>query len=257
MPKRSLVQCELQRLESPYQSTARPFGLNLISSVQLAGSDARSQDFQTNDLPGISTYVNRTLGERSAIDSKLNELGSGQAELAESKRCARVFCWRRRWLSQYSGLSTDGQQITDDAGLLFPDASTGSSRSSRTPVLAGDYVDAGSYEAGTQLDFFLVANGANGGRSTWWAGDSTNADGINHVVAFGGALDSPHLIIGFEDLYGGGDNDFNDPVFAVDIGVENVAALVAGNEPATIVLIIAGALAYAFYRRRKVVISCA
>jgi hypothetical protein len=42
---------------------------------------------------------------------------------------------------------------------------------------------------------------------------------------------SPFLLIGVEDLFGGGDQDYNDLVFAVDIGAENVARLVAATVP--------------------------
>ena len=60
-----------------------------------------------------------------------------------------------------------------------------------------------------------------------------NADGINHVVAFAYVMaNSPYLIIGFEDLVGGGDRDFNDILFAVDIGIANVKDLTATPEPA-------------------------
>jgi len=52
------------------------------------------------------------------------------------------------------------------------------------------------------------------------------------VVAFALA-DSPYLLIGFEDMYNGGDLDYNDLLFAVDIGEANVASLPGVPEPAT------------------------
>jgi hypothetical protein len=61
---------------------------------------------------------------------------------------------------------------------------------------------------------------------------SVNRDGINHVVSFATIHDS-YLVIGFEDLFGGGDRDFNDLLFAIDIGALNVAALTGTPEPAT------------------------
>ncbi len=55
-------------------------------------------------------------------------------------------------------------------------------RTSSEPLLPGDFVDLGTFGAGTQ------------------------PDGINHVVAFASVqLGSPYLLIGFEDLLGGGD----------------------------------------------------
>jgi hypothetical protein len=44
---------------------------------------------------------------------------------------------------------------------------------------------------------------------------------------------SPYLILGFEDMRGGGDRDYNDVIFAVDIGKTNVKALSGGAEPCT------------------------
>jgi hypothetical protein len=88
-------------------------------------------------------------------------------------------------------------------------------------------------EAGSVLDFFLITDGANGGNLVFSADRSANADGINHAVAFAyQKANSPYLILGFEDLYGGGDRDFNDLVFAVDIGAANVKALTSAPEPA-------------------------
>ena len=64
---------------------------------------------------------------------------------------------------------------------------------------------------------------------------SLNPDGINHVVSFAYlAKDSPYLILGFEDLLGGGDRDFNDLLFAVDVGAINIGVLTAAPEPATV-----------------------
>lgn len=51
-----------------------------------------------------------------------------------------------------------------------------------------------------------------------------NADGISHTV---GLLNSDRgeITLGFEDLYNGGDRDFDDSVFTVDIGSSNARVL--------------------------------
>jgi hypothetical protein len=99
------------------------------------------------------------------------------------------------------------------------------------------------------LDFFLIANGAGSGNSIWTASAARNSDGINHVVAF--ALPgSPYLIMAFEDMLGGGDRDYNDVIFAVDIGAINVQRLLSTPEPAAWASVIAlGAVAYLWRRR--------
>ena len=55
-----------------------------------------------------------------------------------------------------------------------------------------------------------------------WFSNSTNLDGVQHVIA-GTANDNPSnvLNVAFEDLGGGGDKDYNDVVFTVDLGKGN------------------------------------
>lgn len=89
----------------------------------------------------------------------------------------------------------------------------------------------GSFEAGTQLDFFLIANGANGGTTTYSTDATTSPDGLTHAISWAPA-DSPYLLIGFEDLLGGGDGDFNDLLFAVAI-----QPLTTAPEPSTMLLL--------------------
>ncbi len=147
----------------------------------------------------------------------------------------------------------DGQLIFPNASspVAFFDPSANAARSSTAPLSPGDFVDLGRFEAGTQLDFFLIANGAAGGTTTYSTQASLNADGIDHVVAFAyGLKDSPYIILGFEDLYGGGDQDYNDLLFAVDIGRINLTALTATPEPSTYVML--GCLIpFGYYLKRR------
>ena len=150
--------------------------------------------------------------------------------------------------------------IGKDGRLIFPDASSPLSlfdpsaeaaRSRTAPLLPGDFVDLGRFDAGTQLDFFLIANGAAGGTTTFSTQTALNADGIDHVVAFAyGLKDSPYILLGFEDLYGGGDQDYNDLLFAVDIGRMNLTALTATPEPSTY-LVLGCLIPFGYYLKRR------
>jgi hypothetical protein len=147
----------------------------------------------------------------------------------------------------------DGRLIFPDASspLAFFDPAADAARSSTAPLLPGDFVDLGRFDAGTQLDFFLIANGAAGGTTTYSTQTSLNADGIDHVVAFAyGLKDSPYILLGFEDLYGGGDQDYNDLLFAVDIGRMNLTALTATPEPSTY-LVLGCLLPFGYYLKRR------
>lgn len=227
---------------SPIQSDATPFGLSPIADVQLAGSDEAALDFYKNDLPDLQTTVNTTLNETQAVQN-LSSLALDPNDLYLSEASdVRVYfigegAGYRNTLGVYTGDSTDG--LSGDAGLIFPDASTSNSylspatddaRTESAPVASGDFVDLGSFDAGTQLNLFLIANGANGGTNTYYTDSALNADGIEHFVVLATA-DSPYLLIGVEDLYGGGDEDYNDVVIALDIGKTNVKKLISKVVP--------------------------
>ena len=106
----------------------------------------------------------------------------------------------------------------------------------------------GKFDAGTLLNFFLIADGANGGSNVWSTQHSANKDGLVHAVAYT-LPGTPYLLIGFEDLYGGGDRDYNDILFTLDIGKGNVEHL-SGPEPST-GLILGGLFALGIAKRRR------
>jgi hypothetical protein len=152
---------------------------------------------------------------------------------------------------------------TNRSGLVFRDISSRNSilSESNGPLKLGDGVRLGTMLAGTQLDFWLRANGLNLGdrANIFGTQTSSNPDGLQHVVAY---AFGKYILMGFEDLYGdlkakGGknensDRDFNDVVFAVDIGEANVKDLTSVPEPSMLLglmgLSVAGAVGL---RRRK------
>ena len=131
------------------------------------------------------------------------------------------------------------------------------------PLNVGDWANIGSMKAGTNLDFLLRANDINGGiyapdknsgpKGVWSLNQALNPDGLQHAIAY---YYKDYLVLGFEDLWGGGDKDYNDTVFAIDIGKEN-ARYVAGVTPvpepsATMALLgIAGLGLFKTRRRRS------
>lgn len=91
----------------------------------------------------------------------------------------------------------------------------------------GDYVDLGTVEAGTKLDFQVLKNGYGKSNPTVWYTDAkNNSDKLQHVVAY---EYENYLILGWEDLTNGGDMDYNDVVFVVDIGKKNLEEIPSGN----------------------------
>jgi Domain of unknown function (DUF4114) len=126
------------------------------------------------------------------------------------------------------------------------------------PLNVGDWANIGSFKAGTKLDFQLVANDINGGiyengvKGVFGLNQALNADGLQHVIAY---YYKDYLVLGFEDLWDGGDKDYNDTVFAIDIGKANARAEANVPEPSAAVAMfaIAGLGLMKSRRRRQAV----
>lgn len=228
--------------ESEVQSSARPFGLSTVGKVMIGGSDDNSAKFKNTVLPGMNAMLNSTLGETRKVDDSMHLLDPSKLKLNTMSDVRVYFVGEGAGYQNTLGFNTAGGGIkTGDPKLIFPNASSpvstydplkSGNRTASAPLLPGDFANLGTFRGGTKLDFFLIANGANGGQNVFSTDQSVNPDHINHVVSFAYAVkDSPYLVISFEDLYGGGDRDFNDVIIAVDIGAHNVAAILGTPEP--------------------------
>ncbi len=117
---------------------------------------------------------------------------------------------------------------------IFPNHSTS----------VGSTVDLGFFAAGTVLDISLhVLNTGD----FWHTGAGAgNADGIEHAnVVYNFNGDAGRTYVGFEDLFGGGDRDYNDHQFSFT----NVSNPVP--EPETYALMLAGLGVMGFVARRR------
>lgn len=113
------------------------------------------------------------------------------------------------------------------------------------PLGIGDYVNLGNIQAGTSLEFFLRGDGyARNNTPTWFTDDSQNVDGLQHAIAYDYKVQQSgdFLILAWEDIYGGGDLDYNDVVVAVELGTANIANITTAGapEPSTIAGVIFG-----------------
>ena len=156
-----------------------------------------------------------------------------------------------------------GQTKTE--GLLFKDISCEGAGCvgawGGNALKLGDSVKVGEIKGGSQLDFFLRADGLNRKATANVFGTQTsqNADGLQHLVAYG--FDKKYLLLGFEDLYGaknatGGksensDRDFNDAVFVIDIGEKNLNSLIKPVPEPSVTLALVGLGAAGLLLRRR------
>ncbi len=104
-------------------------------------------------------------------------------------------------------------------------------RNHTTPV--GTQYNLGGFPVGTELVFGIHARDAGYNYYSGPGGD--NPDGIPHAVV--DDMYAPNTTwVGFEDLYGGGDKDYNDVMFAF----HNVGSHVPVPEPSTLLLLASG-----------------
>lgn len=243
------------------QSSARPGGLNILGKVKEKATDDASKDFQVNTLPKLQQLANLNLNEAKGLSNTtvgLHKIDPAKLTLNTKTEVRAYFVNEGAGYHNSLGFfpSKDGV-VNGSKSLIFPDASTNAdllnpkataTRSSSAPLLPGDFVNMGKFDAGTLLNFFLIADGANGGKNVWSTQQKANADGLIHAVAYT-LPGTPYLLIGFEDLYGGGDKDYNDILFTLDIGKGNVEHL-SGPEPSTM-CILGGLLTLGVAKRRR------
>lgn len=242
------------------QAKSDPYGLKLAGQVMQGGSDASSKTFQDSVLPSVTSFIKSALPEgRINTKSTAFEIDPSKLVLSAQTAVRAYFVYEGAGYHNSLGVdvtttgndpkSASAEVSSKSSELIFPDASSTEGgfasgkygvRTANEPVLPGDFVNLGTFNKGTKLDFFLMANGANqSGSSVFSTLESLNGDGFKqHVAAFTPRLfavpqlNSPYIFLAFEDLWGGGDKDINDTIIAINVGAATVKSLLATPEPA-------------------------
>lgn len=239
--------------DAPIQSPLRPYNLPLYQPVQRAGSDFNAWCFNRFMLPSLVTLANKEYS-KSAVAANFDKLALDPAKLKlmEESKVRVYFIGEGSGYVNTLGINLKGLGAKEgDPRILFPNANSAvqldrgaewmsriwgrlfpfwmGKRTEDKPLRPGDFVDLGELPAGTKLNFFLVANSGDG-LNTYSIYKETNPDGIDHMVAT--AIEgTSYLLVSFEDMFGGGDADYEDCVFAVEMSMDNVAALIGRIDP--------------------------
>ncbi len=256
---------------SSIQSKADPLGLPIVGKVMESGSGTAGAQFNKTTLSQALGFVQKNLpeGQDNTGNEKVFSIDPSKLKLAEKVNLQAFFVSQSAGFANTLGFNTTGVGVdSGDPKLIFPNVSSPEDfnpnpannygpRTESQPLLPGDFVNLGTYAKGTPLDFFLIANGANGGNTVFNSGGaSANPDGLTHNGAFTAAvfavpqLNSPYLFIDFKDWWGGGDKDYNDAVIAINVGAKTINSLLATPEPA-MCLTLGGFLALAIWAKRR------
>lgn len=220
------------------QSNYRPSGLNLWHStngkVMVRKSDSASTTFYNNVLPGFLDMLEDNLGESSALGQVDNRALAPEKLFFYCEYTPRIY-----FLGEGAGYTNGlgavicpakpdtGSVPTGNKFLIIPNSqcslghggSGSGTRSQSEPLLVGDFVTLPTIKRGEQLELFLIANMNSSAvpEATYYNEKGINVDKLQHMVAFFPS-NSRYIILGFEDIKGGGDRDYNDLVFAIDVG---------------------------------------
>ena len=112
---------------------------------------------------------------------------------------------------------------------------------------AGEIFSLGSFSEGAELVFKLFVT--NTGKSFFNGPAARNADGVIHARYKYG--ENKQVLVGFEDLWGGGDRDYNDLIFSLSnvYFADNVLQPVP--EPETYLLMGLGVLSLGWMRSKR------
>lgn len=231
------------------QSAKRQFGLPVLAPVKAGGSDFRSLWFRYMVLPHLIGMAHSEFSHSAYLDHfEQMKIDPAQLKLDTASNVRVYFIGEGSGYINAFGVNYEGIGIREGTPrLLFPlvnqplqlDVAAQKARELRwfcwhalgkpdeiNPLLPGDFVDLGMVPAGTSLNFFLGVND----EQVYTPLPERNPDGLAHMVAVG-VEDSPYLLISFEDMQGGGDADYEDAVFAVEMSEGNVDALLGRFDP--------------------------
>lgn len=232
----------------------------IMAAIPLKAAEDLSSSIYSVDVPeGTLNMVQEVLAEsiNRSQTAFVSEATSPDIHLLEEAEVSITFLMEGAGYKNTFGYFTydDDLNILSEQVIFNNSSATGSGGT----LNQGDTVDLGTFEAGTNIGFWVTANGYNNPDGhTYYSIDSLNPDGERHIAVVGDPANE-QVVIGFEDLYGLGDRDYNDVVFtytATPWEAIDLSQIPAGApEPSeNAILFMTGVLAviYMYRQRRRV-----
>jgi hypothetical protein len=229
---------------SPVQAPERPGGYPIIGPVMLAGSDQRSRDFERDVLPTVIGIIRAQLAS-SRIFTDPGDYILDPKYLAVGER--PLYPMRVYFIDEGAGfrnslgISIERYTTGERQPIkkwIFPSASKPGgttlfaplgNRTTREPLKPGDFVDLPNVRFGDTLNFFLMSNALNGGRTLLWNDPGWNPRGAQQIIAFRVPGHPTFMIVSFEDIPATAtwqDLDFEDVIIVVDHGYDFESAYI-------------------------------
>ena len=179
-------------------------------ALDLNAINARKLDLGHLTLKTTQEVKVYFIKEKGMYHNQLQVISAGSTNIDgmvfDEIACEATGCWYSLW-------ETFGYpQVSSDKALQL-----------------GDYVSLGNLDSGSVLDFKLIVDGAKrDDGDTWHINDSLNIDGMQHLIAY---EYEGYLVMAWEDEANGGEAaDYNDVVFAIDIGQDNLDCIPTDGE---------------------------
>lgn len=191
-----------------------------VATVLLLGFVIQAE--AAEDLPDGLFHIDYSSEELNEIHNLLPEYGGLNPSYVSSDTDPNIHLVKDAevtvtFIDEGAGYQNSMGYFTFDEGnnilsteTIFPNASEEGGGGSLTP---GDSLTLGQFGEGSNIGFWLQANGYWDPLGTkYYTIDEYNGDGMRHIAIIPDAVDD-QLVLGFEDMWGGGDEDYNDMVF--------------------------------------------
>jgi hypothetical protein len=199
-------------------------GLLLLPGQAAAVSDMSASIYSVDLEPDALNEIQALLPEQTVNSAFVNSAVDPNLRLLEAAEVSLTFIDEGAGYQNSFGyfLFDDEQNILDER-TIFANASKetdkkggGAAANKKFGGLeAGDTVDLGVFDAGTNIGFWLQGNGyADPNGHTYYTLDHLNPDGLRHVAMINDVMNE-QVVLGVEDLFNLGDQDYNDIIFTV------------------------------------------